>query len=370
MNHALKGSVGVLVAESEGPLPFAEASFCRKLCQIGERKGMCVYVFCLPSISEGNANGIPGYMFERGGWVRKRLPRPDIVYDRCLTYDRKGQLRKQRLLSRLAAKHPYIYLTRGLAGKWAVHQALSKYRDLAPYLPETALYEGPLQLAEWLEAHDKEVFLKPRNGTHGRRTLYVKLADSGEQIGMIGRSGSNTLFKRRFSSRKAGLEWIDKFIGARPYLIQPYLQLNNAQGEPFDTRVLMQKNEKGEWSLTGMAVRVGPKHSLTSNLHGGGTAHKALPYLIRELGETAGISAVQTIRHLSLRIPEYLETCFGRLAELGLDFGVDREGKVWILEVNSKPGRTSLFRIGDPISARKSIENPISYARYLLLSKP
>ncbi|GJM71157.1 hypothetical protein HMSSN036_33730 [Paenibacillus macerans] len=88
------------------------------------------------------------------------------------------------------------------------------------------------------------------------------------------------------------------------------------------------------------------------------------------MGKTGGKSVVQTIRHLSLRVPEYLESRFGRLAELGLDFGVDREGRVWILEVNSKPGRTSFFRIGDPISARKSIENPISYARYLLLSKP
>lgn len=370
MNKAPHGTVGILVSESAGLPPFAEAAFCRRLCSIGGRQGVCVYVFCLAWITAGNGGGIPAYTYEYGTWVHKWLPRPDIVYDRSFTHDRKQQLRKQRLLSRLSAEHPFIYLTRGLAGKWAVYQALRNCPEAAVHLPETVLYEGPSQLAEWLRAHEGEAFLKPRNGTHGKRTLYVKLLSQGEEIRIMGRSGRNTVFRRRFPLRKAGLEWIDRFAGTRPFLIQPYLQLNSAAGEPFDVRALMQKNEKGAWSLTGMAVRAGQKDTLTSNLHGGGTAHRALPFLIREFGEDGGKAADNTIRKLSLLIPQYLETHFGRLAELGLDFGVDRQGNVWLLEVNSKPGRSSFFRIGDPESAKKSFENPISYARYLLLSKP
>ncbi|MNJ52792.1 Endospore coat-associated protein YheD [compost metagenome] len=213
--------------------------------------------------------------------------------------------------------------------------------------------------------------MKPQNGTHGKRTLYVKMLDAelGEGLLLIGRDGSNQLFRRRFRSRQGGLDWIHKFIGASTFLLQPYLQLNNSKGEPFDVRVLMQKNENGVWSMTGMAVRAGRKHSLTSNLHGGGTAHRALPFLTAELGEHAGQKAARIIRNLSHDIPEHLESNFGRLAELGIDFGVDRTGHVWILEVNSKPGRSSLFRIGDMQGARKSVENPIQYARYLLLRK-
>lgn len=369
INHP-QGTVGILVAESEGPFPFAEAAFCRKLCIIGERQGLRVYVLCPAWIADGNAGGIPGYATQRGTWVRKRFPRPDVIYDRCLIHDRKQQLLKHRLLSRLAAEHPFICLTRGLAGKWAVYQALRQCPEAAPYLPETMVYKGSDQLSEWLDTHDGQVFLKPRNGTHGRRTLYAKLQPPNGELKIMGRSGRNSIFRRRFSSQQEGLKWVDRFTGKRPFLIQPYLQLNSAKGEPFDVRVLMQKNATGKWSLTGMAVRAGQKHSLTSNLHGGGTAHPAVPFLIQELGTTEGEAAVAAIRKLSLLIPEYLETRFGRLAELGLDFGVDRQGRVWVLEVNSKPGRSSFFRIGDPESARKSLENPIFYARYLLLSKP
>ncbi|WP_068786527.1 YheC/YheD family endospore coat-associated protein [Paenibacillus phocaensis] len=370
MNRTPQGTVAILVAESAGPLPFAEAAFCRRLCRIGERQGLTVYVFCLGWIASGNAAGIPGYTYEHETWVRKWFPRPDIIYDRALTHDRKQQLRKHRLLARLTAEHPFVYLARGLAGKWAVYQALLQCPEAAAHLPETALYQGQAQLDEWLQAHDGEAFLKPRNGTHGKRTLHVKWDPPRGEVKIMGRSGRNTIFRRRFPTKQAGLEWVDRFTGRRPFLIQPYLQLNNSDGEPFDVRVLMQKNAKGEWSLTGMAVRVGRKDSLTSNLHGGGTAHPARPFLIRALGELGGKAAEAAIRKLSLLIPAYLETRFGRLAELGLDFGVDRQGSVWVLEVNSKPGRSSFLRIGDPETARRSLENPIGYARYLLLSKP
>ncbi|MFD1178356.1 YheC/YheD family protein [Paenibacillus puldeungensis] len=370
MNKHHKGTMGILVGESQGPLPFSEASFCRKLCIMGGRQGMNVFVFCPEWISAGDISGIPGYIFEHGAWARKWMPRPDIIYDRTFTYDRKQMLRKQDLLSELATQHPFMYLTRGLAGKWSVYQALRKCPDFVPYLPNTVQYEGPPQLAKWLQTHGGEAFLKPRNGTHGKRTLHIQLQPYSGEMRVRGRSSRNTVFRRRFPSAESGLAWVDKFTGTRPFLVQPYLHLSSETGEPFDVRVLMQKNERGEWSLTGMVVRVGQKHSLTSNLHGGGTAYKALPFLIRELGVHDGKEAANEIRTLSQRIPEYLETHFGRLAELGLDFGVDRQGSVWIIEVNSKPGRSSFFRIGDPISAKKSIENPISYARYLLLSKP
>ncbi|MNO34149.1 Endospore coat-associated protein YheD [compost metagenome] len=370
MNKTPQGTIGILVAESDGPYPFAEAAFCRRLCHIGEKQGLSVIVFCLGWIASGNAVGIPSYTFEHGTWIRKWSPRPDIIYDRCLTHDRKQQLRKHRLLERLATEHPFVYLARGLAGKWVVYQALLECPEVAEHLPETVLYQGQVQLDKWLQTHDGEAFLKPRNGTHGKRTMHVKWLPPRDEVRVMGRSGRNTMFRRRFLTKQAGLDWVDRFTGRRPFLIQPYLQLNSSEGEPFDVRVLMQKNAKGEWSLTGMAARVGRKDSLTSNLHGGGTAHRALPFLIRELGDQGGKAAEAAIRKLSLLIPAYLETRFGRLAELGLDFGVDRQGCVWVLEVNSKPGRSSFFRIGDPETARRSLENPIGYARYLLLSKP
>lgn len=369
INKRSNGVMGILVAESNAPIPFAEPGFCRKLCIIGSRQGMTVYVFC-PSFLRRSQDAVPGYCFENGGWQYRLFPHPDIVYDRCFTHDQRRQQRKRQALEKLSRKHPFVYLTRGLTGKWRVHQTLRKFPEIAPFLPETVPYETPSQLADWLARHGGEAFLKPYNGTHGKRTLRLRTTSNREHLEITGRDGRNDLLRHTFSSKKEGFEWIDKFTKDRPFLLQPYLELSTSQGEPYDIRVLMQKNDKGEWELTGMAARVGPKHTLTSNLHGGGTAHRAQPFLSRELGTVAAEEALSLIRKLSMVIPGSLESHFGRLAELGIDFGVDRRGSVWVLEVNSKPGRSSFFRIGDRQSARKSIENPILYARHLLLSKP
>ncbi|MGG4552072.1 YheC/YheD family protein [Paenibacillus humicus] len=370
MNPSSQGIIGIMVSECAGPLPFAEAAFCRQLCHIGRRQKMTIYVFCPGWVTPGSRS-IPGYTFENGKWIRKPFPAPDIIYDRCISHDKRQQRRKQRCLASLSEQQPFVYLARALTGKWSVYQALKKHRFIAPYLPDTIRYESPEHLNRWLLAQEGGAFLKPQNGTHGKRTLHVQniKGSLGDGLIITGRSGSNQLFRKKFRSKEDGLDWIHRFIANRAYLLQPYLRLNNSRDEPFDVRVLMQKNENGMWSMTGMAVRAGRKHSLTSNLHGGGTAHKAVPYLIKEFGEHRGIQTVRIIQRLAEAIPEHLESHFGRLAELGIDFGVEPGGHVWILEVNSKPGRSSFFRIGDMQGARKSVENPIQYARYLLLRK-
>ncbi|RCX17311.1 YheC/D-like protein [Fontibacillus phaseoli] len=369
INKVSRGVLGIMVGESNEPVPFAEPGFCRKLCLIGSKQGMTVYVFC-PSYLRRGKDTVPGYCYENGGWHQRLFPPPDIIYDRCFTHDRSRQQRKKQALAHLSETHPFLYLTRGLTGKWRVYQVLRKFPKIALHLPESVPYESPTQLADWLESHQGEVFLKPQNGTHGKRTLHVRAPRAGDGLRIAGRDSRNGILRHRFTTRNEGLEWIDKFTANRPFLMQPYLELSTSEGEPFDVRVLMQKNETGSWQLTGMAVRVGPKHALTSNLHGGGSAHKAVPFLSRELGTAAAREALSMITKLSMEIPGSLESHFGRLAELGIDYGIDRRGKVWVLEVNSKPGRSSFFRIGDYRSARKSMENPILYARYLLLSKP
>jgi len=363
-----KGAVGILVARSEGSVPFAESAFCRNLCIMGEREGLEVYVFSPVSVNP-DSGLVAGYFYEDGHWGRKWFSPPDIVYDRYFSHDRKQLNQKQQTLSLLKKNHPFIYLTRSLSGKWAVYRTLGKFSQFTSYLPETVKYQGSSALSEWLQAHRGEAFLKPQLGTQGRRTLHVKMSIFGNELHITGRTGNNNVINRRFLSLNQGLEWIDKFIGRRPFLLQPYLELTNAEGEPFDIRVLMQKNETGHWEQTGKAARVGRKQSVTSNLHGGGTAHRAIPFLIEQYGSGAGRKIATLIQELAAEIPEALEAHYGRLAELGIDFGVDRKGKVWILEVNSKPGRTSFVKIGDMKSARKSIQNPMGYARYLLHSK-
>ena len=53
----------------------------------------------------------------------------------------------------------------------------------------------------------------------------------------------------------------------------------------------------------------------------------------------------RTIDNIVLQLPPFIESRHGRLVELGIDIGVDKNGEVWIIEINSKPGRASFRRL-------------------------
>jgi hypothetical protein len=115
-----------------------------------------------------------------------------------------------------------------------------------------------------------------------------------------------------------------------------------------------------------MGVRCGQSGSITANLHGGGTAWEAAPFLKCEFGNEQAKEQMNTLIELSTKIPLALESAHGRLAELGIDLGVDRNGRVWLLEVNSKPGRTLFTYLPNKAVQKSSKENPILYAAFLL----
>lgn len=361
MTTTVRGTLGFLVSEAEGPVPFTDPAYARRLSVAAKRLGLTLYVFTPAGIT-GSAS-IKGYAYHGGAWSAGVFPPPDLIYDWCFTRGAKS-LEKRKKLGLLAEKHPFRYLTRGLPGKWTVYQALKQQPRAAAFLPETTLYRSPRQLRSQLARWGGDVFMKPLYGTHGKKTLQVSRKTGHYQL--TGRDGGNRVFTQQFDSLQAMSRFLEGFCRGKPFLMQPFLKLSTREGKPFDIRVLMQKGADGAWSRTGMAARIGRTGTLTSNLHGGGTAASAPVFLKHELGPAAAKSVLSVIRELSALIPPLLEEHFGRLAELGLDFGVDDNAKVWILEVNSKPGRSALGFIGDMDGARKAVEQPVLYACYLL----
>ncbi|MNZ54150.1 Endospore coat-associated protein YheD [compost metagenome] len=161
------------------------------------------------------------------------------------------------------------------------------------------------------------------------------------------------------------MKWINRITSRQTYIVQPYLELSGEDGKPFDVRVLLQKDGSGSWSLTGMAVRCGQEGSLTSNLHGGGGALPAQSMLESKFGAQKAEHLQERIHTISKQAAIRLESRYGRLAELGLDYGIEPSGRIWLIEVNSKPGRSSFRIISDLKAEQQSIEKPLQYARYL-----
>ncbi|MGF7046577.1 hypothetical protein J2T13_001075 [Paenibacillus sp. DS2015] len=367
MTPTIIGTLGIYCCGKLGDPPFTEEQFCRNLSLAGGKYGIQVVVFSPEGVLDDQST-IHGYKYEQGRWIKAQFPWPDMVYDRFHYHKGSPKDAASKVLASASRRKSCTMWARGLPGKYKVYNVLKQDPNIHPYLPPTFPYSGPRSLEKYLLHYEGQVFMKPQAGSQGKSTLHIRLDNRQTELLIIhGRDRHNKSFLRKFIKRRDGFEWIQHFIKQTPFIIQPYLHLYNKQQHPFDVRVLMQKEAHGNWMLTGMAAREGNTGEITSNLHGGGAATSVLPFLIQEFGDAQAEQMVAVLHKLSRDIPPILENYYGRLGELGIDFGIDREGNTWLLEVNSKPGRTSFNHIGDPRSAVLAAENPLRYARYLLL---
>ncbi|MFD0679593.1 MULTISPECIES: YheC/YheD family endospore coat-associated protein [unclassified Paenibacillus] len=382
-------ALGIMTTQIEGNPPFLNRGFYRRLTLAGIHAGFTVFVFSPQSI-DWLTGKVRGYAYDSttNQWLSRYSPFPNVVYDRCFFTNRQQYNEHRTAVRRLREQHRSVFfLGYGLRGKWEVQHMLEQDGSFNSYLPRTEAMRSLRSVADWLRADD-EVLLKPQSGSQGRGVLLVQRCGTGAadaqatagaaaQAGasapaaapaftVRGRDAHNRHVGRSFADAPALLRWLRRFTAQRSYLLQQYLLLQTRTGDAYDVRSLVQKNGAGLWQVTGMAVRRGQGGSLTSNLHGGGIVELAVPFLTRQFDPDTASSIVNKLHDLSLLIPEALEKYHGRLAELGIDFGIDVEGKIWILEVNSKPGRSIFTYLQDNHARIKALTHPIRYARYLL----
>lgn len=360
------GHLGILVEYSRASHPpFLESGFFKYLSQLGERAGIVVTVFSPESI-DWLRRKVAGYRYDvrERCWKRGVYPLPLLLYDRIFYTGSQHISRVKPIIDRLE-RRGVRFLGRGLPGKWKVYTMLKDEEPIQPFLPDTSIYQPGLGWRLKLKQYG-HLFLKPSSSSHGRGVISLRLEKDG--IKAKGRTWKNSLFQRRFTSTSSCQWWLSQTIGQRQYIIQPFLNLMTEDQIPFDLRILLQKDEQGRWAETGRVIRIGQKGKLTSNLHGGGTAVEALPFLVRyyQVDQIAAIN--RQLTQLLSHLPYCLEKRHGPLFELGIDVGIEPTGKVWLLEVNSKPGRRS-FQISRNYHAlAKALSAPVKYASFVLES--
>jgi len=364
--------LGIMVTESSGKLPFASASFYERLIILGQQENLDVFVFS-PNRIDWQQHTVTGhtYISKRQEWVTRIYPLPQLIYDRSFFSSKVSYRLYRQHVSKLRERPDIRFLGYGLGSKLEVHRMLQQDGVLSVYLPETRTLTGEHDLRSWLKQR-QDVFLKPQGGSQGKGALHLRreiAPDQGQLFTVHGRSARNLPVRRQFRQFEACWQWLHSFIGNRPYLMQQYLSLVSREGTVYDVRSLVQKNERGLWATTGMAVRNGMPGSVTSNLHGGGSAEEVSSFLERQFGAAKAAEVTAELTELSSRIPPVLEKYHGRLAELGIDMGIDTQGSIWILEVNSKPGRTIFARMRNEQARQQAIANPIRYAGFLLHKK-
>ncbi|UFJ42700.1 YheC/YheD family protein [Brevibacillus humidisoli] len=352
-----KPTIGILTWR-EGTT-FKEPEYFRQLLRAGRRLGAAVFLFSPGDVNVKSKKVKGIFLSSEDKWASRWFRWPDVVIDRYW-YTQKP-IFKEYVAFR---KQPhFLYANSRFANKWRAHEVLYNDENMRKWLPETYLYTSQQRkLLEMLRRH-QVIYLKPINGTGGRGIL--RIDQQNGYYRMLGRDKNRN--KKAAVARDASSLTlrVKRWIGRDKYLLQQGLDLGLLRDRSVDIRLLIQKDGSGEWKVTGMGVRVGPENSATANLHGGGKAVEAKPFLASHFGEEKADEIIRECHQLAHQTASTVEGHFGRMMELGLDIGIDVIGRVWLIEINPKPGRDIFREMGQPDLYKLAVQRPLQFALFL-----
>jgi glutathione synthase/RimK-type ligase-like ATP-grasp enzyme len=362
LSHPTLGVMTLFIKD----LKLEEIEYYRKLTLVGKKLKLNVIVFTPENdYPERKLVKAIRYDSEKSRWIDGLIPLPDLIYDRC----RFQPNYSFKVVRKFRETHPELnYLNRPMAHKWNVHRLLYKNPTIRAYLPETIQYHQASDLISFLKKYNL-VYLKPSDGTGGRGILCIRRMARGIYL-IQGRDRNRKII----TPRKMRAEQIPASFSSWElkdrYLIQQGIALSLPDGRVHDYRLLIQKNGKGKWEVTGCAGRIGALGSITSNLHGGGVAMPMNKLLDSRFSASEKIAGIRNaMEQLSHEVVIVLEKHYGQLCEMALDIAVSPTGQVYLLEVNPKPAREVFRRIGETATYEKAIRRPLEYALWLHQNK-
>jgi len=217
--------------------------------------------------------------------------------------------------------------SRQLASKWVKTAALLSNTLLAAHVPPTRIYSAD-NLKSMLNEHEM-VVIKPVCGAGGHGVIKVQKEGSGYTYTYYSKKG----YASSFSGLYSALSRVKK---KRSYLIQKGIRLATIGGRPIDYRVKYVKTDTG-WVYRSMVGRLAKPGLFVTNLCRGGTMMTAAQGISRSLSSGMVASKKQEMRTLTVTATRVLETKFPGIGQLGFDYGIDKNGKIWIFEVNTRP---------------------------------
>jgi glutathione synthase/RimK-type ligase-like ATP-grasp enzyme len=347
-------SLGILILNYN-----QEYKYFKEVAGRASNKNITIHLFS-PADINPETEKVHGKTFDPdiNDWKTDIFAIPDYIYDRCF-YNSESKKRLLPIVKWLKSRPATTFLGYGLPNKWEVYNSLQKYNTLIYYLHDTQIADSAEQIIGELKKQGK-LLIKPASGSQGRGVIALHFDKKGVSIKT---QHKRQLIEKLLKSERDFLAWLKTLLHHQSYLIQPLLALTNKDKQPFDLRILLQRNNGGSWVESGRGVRIGQKRGIISNLNGGGVVQPYEDWL-KTHNRKQQILIEDEISTLLEEIPKALEAEFDPLFEIGIDIGIDRDGALWILDINSKPGHQVVLK-SHPEKNERIYNAPLNYCLYL-----
>lgn len=277
-----------------------------------------------------------GYYLINGKWSPFEHPLPDVIYNRIHSRKLEHSEPFKHFRKRLETLLIPLFNERFLS-KWEVYNQIFHETHLFPFLPKTKIYtkEHLYELTQEFET----VFIKPVHGSQGRNIMKLKKEEDSQFSLQTSIAALNDRSRNKYLLDEVH-QLIKQILHNRFYIIQQGIELVTFESCAMDFRVLCHKNLNNHWQVTSIVARVASENEFVSNIARGGRILRPLNVLHTCLGHKKSIEVLALMKELALETASTISgSSTGITGELGIDIGVDQEGQLWIIEVNSKPSK-------------------------------
>ncbi|MBN1550744.1 YheC/YheD family protein [bacterium] len=331
------------------------------------------------SIMERPDPPFTGYYLASGKWCAGQFECPQIIYDRH--YSTVGGFEKsiEQVKDYLAEDLKSIFInplefSRLATCKTTCSGKIIQYGFRTPGVLAERLISSKI-LNECLEKVSS-IVVKPIYGRMGKGILRVRRAVHGYQvedgIQKVSVSSADEVYGI-ISMHAKILEMETDY-----FFVQENIDIYQNKRRWFDVRCLVQRTNFAKPHVVGTAVRVSATGGNVPNIDKGGLAMDPIEWFGNLKKEERPDQILKSIEATALGIYQAFENEFGFIGEAGIDILADLTGKLWIIEVNVKPGRLVFQRLGSGFGLtetvkqqyrdkrKEAIRNPMIYAKCVL----
>ncbi|KHF39871.1 YheC/YheD family endospore coat-associated protein [Halalkalibacter okhensis] len=304
------------------------------------------FYFFSPGRVHFDTGTIEGWVYESGQWIQKINPFPDVIYNASSAQTEK----QEEIVKRLGKIIPFT--SHPIGSKWDVFQRLKEAKTFAQYLIPSIEVKKAQEVIEFLR-HYKDIVLKPFFGHQGQNIIHVMKNDKSY---LIERDKNNTVMNvEEFT------DFINSIIEKMTYLAQAYIDSKTKSDLATHFRLHVQKDGEGKWNLATIFPCVVEK-GIVANISNGGYTMVFEDFLKQEFNYEY-FNIKRYLEHFSVEFSKHFDSLHqNKLDELGIDVGLDKNQKIWIFEVNWRPGTPPTFSLELDVAKQM-----IRYARYLAL---
>ncbi|WP_158638485.1 YheC/YheD family endospore coat-associated protein [Metabacillus litoralis] len=294
-----------------------------------EKIGGSIAAFSLDSVNVENEEISEGFIYnpQMQEWIHtENIPLPSSLFNKC-----KVEMNKQwEFLSFYYKSNICNFPT---FDKWEMYKWFSSDPSLKNVLPKTRLCKTPKDILQFLRSY-KNAFLKPIGGTFAKGIIWLSYNSQGVTVKYEVKRKTIT---QTFYQKREFILFLKRLLRKNEYLIQESINLIRANQRVVDFRFIFIRNQEREWENGGLFARYGKQGSSVSNLTSGGKPQLGKKALIELLeSEELANSLYEEILSISKKAANKLEQHLITCGNLGFDFGIDKNHKLWIIEINNE----------------------------------